>query len=906
MSIMKNRFGKSYTKDQFLISYFQNLMKKIYAIHKQQTINKSYLLILIFLFSGAFLFGQSSEQKVTTAVNEINTLMEELHQLSRQKNIKQSFAKLDEINAVYKREIHWETFSKEYRNAKMANPSFSYQIKSDLPGQLDPSFWKDYQKRCDRIMADQNVALEGFIAMTQMNNFDKMMAYGAQLKNIYETFKNGAENLMSANLPKFAYDLHGNMNDFIENYKKIEQAEVDGIDLQTRKMDFNIMMTKARKNKDLYSEYERYINSNIIAINDFQANVRYVKGLENAASDGPLKPLDFTDEFYWNYRDFQKSIEEACDEMEYYEIKCEKLKANVETIKGEARRDWSRVKGNVYSSDDEANKSKVLADNEEKWDEFIQVADRLYNEAYQLYCLDNSAGSSGSDNSNNPFDGAAASGQTKKEKPIDEKTQNVPQNETQGSNTSSNETFEIRNLKVSTDHWGYVNGVVLVNLDIDFYHTKEVFLLANVFVNGVKVTKNTWGFKSHHLNKDNNTHHLTINSPIQLKDGSAVSVTSGVYRIKLEIEIKRESTIYAETQITVKGTEIIQGKTENQESSSATTTSNEGSVHDSETKEETNTPPQAPTNSTLVGNVFSKNGGGKYRAIEVSKLKTNDRIVFQKVSGDLNYIQLIWRKEGGIWETAYEGPKTEIRVGDLIPKMPARTTHMNFVVNTHHNHWSAKNPDCEMNVYVVHGGGSSVPSTKPSENTNPQQAVNPKPKVNPKPTITPTPKPNNTPSNNTVNKEFSELLTKANEEFNKKYWEEGNGPKASSNPKQASLDLLRKASRLINSEPGVEKRYDMVLSLVNLSSRFAQRVYAYENKIPFINLAGETAGRAGSQVSGIQNPDPAKKKELQKYAYSRTAAAWKCVRDAALVQGGNFTPESCDKEYLKYKGLSER
>lgn len=491
-----------------------------------------------------------------------------------------------------------------------------------------------------------------------------------------------------------------------------------------------------------------------------------MKGLEKDASDGPLKPLDFTDEFYWNYRDFQNSIEEACNEMEYYEIKCEKLKSNIEAIKSEARRDWSRVKGNVYSSDDEANKSKVFADNEQKWDEFIQVADRLYDEAYQLYCMDNTAGSDNSSNSANPFDGAAASG------------------------TATNSTDE---------------------------------------------------------------------------------------------------------------------QTSNSETSFDEST-DEDSASNNKTRVEENTSPQAPPSSTLVGSVFTKNGGGKYRSFEVSKLKTNDRIVFQKVSGDLNYIQLIWRKEGGIWETAYEGPKTEIRVGDLIPKMPARTTHLNFVVNTHHNHWSAKNPDCEMNVYIVHGGGSSIPTTKPSENTNPQHPVNPKPKVNPKPNITPTPqaKPNNTPTNNSVNKQFSELLTKANEEFNKKYWEEGNGPKASSNPKQASLDLLRRASRLINSEPVVEKRYDMVLSLTNLSTRFAQRVFAYENKIPFINLAGEIAGRAGSQVSGIQNPDPTKKKELQKYAYSRVASAWKCVRDAALMQGGNYTPETCDREYLKYKSLSEK
>ncbi len=43
---------------------------------------------------------------------------------------------------------------------------------------------------------------------------NKVMAYGSQLKTMYDAFTGAAENLGTANLPKFAYDLHGNMNDF--------------------------------------------------------------------------------------------------------------------------------------------------------------------------------------------------------------------------------------------------------------------------------------------------------------------------------------------------------------------------------------------------------------------------------------------------------------------------------------------------------------------------------------------------------------------------------------------------------------------------------------------------------------------------------------------------------------------
>lgn len=729
-------------------------------------LKKGSILFALFLLGHA-LFSQSSEQKVREAVNKINQMVEEVHQLANQRKIDAAFQKLNQINHTFSTETTWGTFNEEYRNAKLQNPSFDYQLRTDLPANLDAAFWVDYQKRCDRIMADQEQALDGFKSMVQLNKWDQVMAYGAQIKNSYETIKNAIENLGSGNIPKFAYDLYGNMNDFIDNYTKIQDAEIAGVDIQTQKMEFQNMMRKAEINKELYRDFESSIRVNIDMIYTFQSNIKYIDDRKTDASSGPLKPLQPTLDYLWNYGFFEKTIKEACDEMEHYEVKCAKLKEEVDATINDARRDWRRVDVNIKTSDDEANKARYFADNKALWDEFESSAKAIYNEAYQLYCQDNSAGSENSNNSTNPFDGASASGTTVK-----------PNNDDPAPN----------------------NG-----------------------------------------DQSNDTE-------------------------------------------------------------------NEGSAWSTESNNDAASSLQPPPNSKLIGTVYKRGGGGQYKAIALTELRTNDRIVFLPVSGQLEYVQLIWRKEGGIWETAYEGPKTEFMVGDFIEDRPARTTHLNFVVNSHHNHFSTRNADCEMEVYLVRGGGSSIPSSNSgsgaSAEVKPQPGVQPQPNQNPQPRVQPNPQ-SSTPVN-TNNKEFTELLKKAQESFNKNYWEEEQGTRASSNPKQESLNYLVQASRLINREADPKTKYDMVLSLCNMSTRFAQRVFAYENKIPFINLAGETANRAGSQVSGIQNPDAAKKQELQKYAYSRTASAWKCVRDAALIQGGNYTPESCDREYLKYKSLSER
>ena len=190
-------------------------MKKLHFKH---------IIIFILGIFSTCLFAQSPEQIVRDAENSINQKIDQVHQLAVQRDIKKAFEKLDEVNKEISKEFTWGTFDEKYREAKRSNPGFSFQIREDLPEQLNLNFWNNYVARCDRIMSNQAIITEGMVSMVQLNNWDQAMAYSAQLKTMYETFTGAAENLGSANILKFAYDLHGNMNDFVENYKKIEKA----------------------------------------------------------------------------------------------------------------------------------------------------------------------------------------------------------------------------------------------------------------------------------------------------------------------------------------------------------------------------------------------------------------------------------------------------------------------------------------------------------------------------------------------------------------------------------------------------------------------------------------------------------------------------------------------------------
>jgi len=343
---------------------------------------------LFFLYISLNTTGQNAEKTVTDAVNSINQKLEDMRQLARQKQIYKAMAKLEEAYDEMDHERKWSTFDDKYREAKKKNPGFDYTINGELPPQLSPSYWQNFKEKCDRILAHQDVVIEGMKSAVFLNDIDKVVAYGKQLKTIYETMSGVVENLGSANVPKFGYDLYGNVNDFVDNYKEIEKAYVSGLEIDASKAKWNVTIARAEKNKAMFDDYMHYIQNNISLIEDYRALLRHINHLKAGIDSGPMSPLIFGDYKYtWDYEPFQKKVKEACQDFEEYEIKCEDFKRSFEKIKKEARADWGKVKNNILVSDDKENKKKIfLNDHLIRWTDFKEIVDRHFELVFNKYC----------------------------------------------------------------------------------------------------------------------------------------------------------------------------------------------------------------------------------------------------------------------------------------------------------------------------------------------------------------------------------------------------------------------------------------------------------------------------------------------------------------------------------------
>lgn len=153
-----------------------------------------------------------------------------------------------------------------------------------------------------------------------------------------------------------------------------------------------------------------------------------------------------------------------------------------------------------------------------------------------------------------------------------------------------------------------------------------------------------------------------------------------------------------------------------------------------------------------------------------------------------------------------------------------------------------------------------------------------------------------------IRDEFEKLLAQAKESFNKKYWDESQGPKASSHSKQETLDLLRKAEPLIQKQYMYLKKFEMVQAIIGDYSSYARKVYAYSEKEPFIEDAARLLNKYGQQVRSAKIGYVGNRTQGQARhdAYLNINWSWRALSTAALSQSKTYTPAYCNQQAKKY------
>ena len=377
-------------------------------------------------------------------------------------------------------------------------------------------------------------------------------------------------------------------------------------------------------------------------------------------------------------------------------------------------------------------------------------------------------------------------------------------------------------------------------------------------------------------------------------------------------------------------------------------TNNSGMI--SKNKGASGLPAESIENKEIVGKITNfGNGTGKYCSLDVNKLSDKDILEFKKLSGSLNYVQIIWRNTKGHWFTKYSGSRTKFEAGEFLKDISSDITHLNFVVNAKHNRYKQGETVCEMEVYhypseensssnsknnsqsnssltgssafegadsktntssnsssstAFEGAGSKTNTSgriKGKEGVSVSHPTKDRQKSQAKQATTVPKQKHIQELSPGVGADFNVLLNKAADAFNKKYWKEEQGQRASSNPKQESLNYLKRAQQLIDKQAHIEARYSMVYRLLEAYSEYAKRVFANTAKVDFINAAGSLVSRYGGKVSsvttGINGKTPAEERSV---LYVTIAGSWRELTKAAMWGDHAYNKAYCDKQTKTY------
>ncbi len=151
----------------------------------------------------------------------------------------------------------------------------------------------------------------------------------------------------------------------------------------------------------------------------------------------------------------------------------------------------------------------------------------------------------------------------------------------------------------------------------------------------------------------------------------------------------------------------------------------------------------------------------------------------------------------------------------------------------------------------------------------------------------------------TLGAEIQKIIEKADESFNKKYWEDSNSSRVTmnrTNPKQEALNILRSAIPKVKSAKYRENEAALNHLLAMKFTEYSGRVIGYEAKQDFFKEAAQLIIRSDQLIPQIRH---LKSKEDLSDMYCTSAEVWREMTRKALWGDHAYNKMACDKMVIQ-------
>lgn len=820
-----------------------------------------------------------AEADIQKFINHIHAEVGKVNELANRKQMGDAIDRLNDLNRTIEKEIGFY-FEKNYRLARENNPDFIVKIQAQLSGQFKSANWESSLNKTKNQLLELT---NQYYAIPKSNARVYWERAYSICKTIYDItqFPDGVKDEYKEKGAQEAWNKLDELKDGIkEDIKKIESAFDLEEEIPVDKTNVEALIKKSKGAIKALESIISYMKVNEEEAFRFYSLINQLEKIKKEVESGPNKKLNNDDNRYdFDNSDFYKRLSKLEKEFKNGEINWKEFDSNWKNLNREAEDQKDQVLRNIKASDDLSSEKKRLIDMETKeWEDYYNYAVQQHSLCFEI--------SKEFPNANVPnqadkklFEGSTISSHIEATEKYD--------------NNESTEDYESSKPK------GYVGSILNNGNGTGTYYSLDVNKLSAKDVLQLKVksgklqyiqviwrnNKGVW-FTKYQGNRTK----FEAGEFINTKD-------SDITHLIFVVNSNHNHFKQGEAACALDILHFPDMETNQEEKFSKSANSNPKKSETSLSKIE----PQG-----LIGKTSSNGKGqGATFSIDIRRLNEKDILEVHIVSGTFVNISVSYLvNQNGNYsnKSIYFGRKLRFVVGELVRLLPNDKGSVSFILNTEDSRFIQKIDPCVAEIWHLSANGK-IPDKNQIGNSSAKQQTASGNQINETNQMI-------APHNKEASISFDALIKKANESFNKPYWEENRSQQKTSsptNPKQEALNILRQAEPLINQQFHLKLKYQMVVDLVKTHSSFAKRVNVDKAKEDFIKTAAGVLNKYGNSISLINKGyDGMSAAEVRSASYAKIGEAWRDLTQAALWGNHEYNKMDCDKQAKRYYELALR
>ncbi|SHK73508.1 Ig-like domain (group 2) [Desulfatibacillum alkenivorans DSM 16219] len=311
----------------------------------------------------------SARTQINAVCTEIDARAEEIKSLTHAKNLEQAFDKLEELNDYIENNLQTAFYDK-VQEVRREDPSYTPpQINIDLGVQFTSEYWDDLIQTAADSLQNAEDGLKGIPAMRTLDFQDKSFAVLKGVKNTFQNVGSVIKDAMSVDAPGLIKDAWEGMNQFIEDYTAVENANLQSLNTDLFKSEVELLIKKAKKNLALMKDAKSRFIVFRSEIEQFNLHLKNIAHYSHRAASDPIWPLDFSNtDYIFDAAPYQNALDALSADFAAEEFCWSEFNKIYNGIMAEALAEKNQVVNNINDSGEpQENKNVYLNDVSANW-----------------------------------------------------------------------------------------------------------------------------------------------------------------------------------------------------------------------------------------------------------------------------------------------------------------------------------------------------------------------------------------------------------------------------------------------------------------------------------------------------------------------------------------------------------